>query len=99
MTFESSPIRWRDSIFEGNMISVSIAINGEPIFARSAVNVGTQSCGRTKYSLDDGTSLLHKREDGAVRLAIEMLKTIKEPGVSEIPKDSNVKSGRKVRLW
>lgn len=65
------------------MISVSIAINGEPIFARSANNIGeVQPKGHSKYLLDDGSTLIHRREDGAVKLAIEMLKTIKEQGVS-----------------
>ena len=64
------------------MISVSIAINSEPIFARSAVNRGEQPSGYTKYEVDDGSTLLHKPDDGAVALAIQMLKTIKEQGAS-----------------
>jgi hypothetical protein len=62
------------------MLSVSIAINGEPIFARSAVNKGEQPSGFTKYLIDDGTTVLHKPSDGAVKLAIALLKTIKEQG-------------------
>ena len=64
------------------VLSVSIAINGEPIFARSAVNRGEQPSGFTKYEVDDGSTVLHKPEDGAVKLAIQLLKTIKEQGVS-----------------
>lgn len=62
------------------MISVSIAINGEPIYARTAVNRGEQPSGFTKYLIDDGSTVLHKRSDGAVALAIQMLRTIKEQG-------------------
>ncbi len=60
------------------MITVAILINGQPIMARSAVNKGEGSDGRSRYDLDDGSVLYHRREDGAVPLAIEMLKTIKE---------------------
>ncbi len=61
------------------MITVAIMINGNPIMARSAVNRGEVSNGFTKYELDDGSTLLHKLEEGAAKLAIAMLKTIKEP--------------------
>lgn len=65
------------------VISVSIAINGEPIFARSATNVGdVKPNGHSKYLVDDGSTLIHRRDDGAVKLAIELLRTIKEQGVS-----------------
>lgn len=64
------------------MITVAILINGQPIAARSAVNVGQLK--RTdifEYKVDDGTVLHHRPDDGAVSLAIAMLKTIKEVGV------------------
>jgi len=64
------------------MLSVSIALNGEPIYARTAVNQGEQPGGLTEYLIDDGSIVLHKREDGAVALAIQILQTIKEQGVS-----------------
>ncbi len=51
------------------MISVSIPINGEPIMARSALNQGKQRQGKTVYLVDDGSEVLHDREDGAVALA------------------------------
>lgn len=53
-------------------------VNGNPIMARSAVNVSKVNVGKCVYRLDDGTTLTHEREDGAVVLAIKMLKTIKE---------------------
>ncbi len=60
------------------MISVAIMINGNPIMARSAVNQTRSHNGKTEYLLDDGTAVYHDPKDGAVKLAIEMLKTIKE---------------------
>jgi hypothetical protein len=61
------------------MITVTILINGQPIFTRSAVNKGEQTDGRHRYIGDDGFELFHHREDGAVPLAIAMLKHIREP--------------------
>ena len=70
------------------MITVAILINGNPIAARSAVNIEECASGYHKYKLDDGKTLLHRREDGAVKLAIEMLKSIKEVGVTAIKLDN-----------
>lgn len=57
------------------MITVSILINGEPIFARTAVN-------RLKehgvYILDTGERIIHNPDDGAVALAVKMLHTISD---------------------
>lgn len=63
------------------MITVTILINGQPIYTRSAVNispVGTPSVEAHTYHLDTGEKLKHKRTDGAVVLAKKMLDTIKE---------------------
>jgi hypothetical protein len=60
------------------VITVAILINGNPIMARSAVNKGEASNGHTRYQLDDGTSVLHKSEEGAVVLAKKLLNSIKE---------------------
>ena len=62
------------------MITVSISINGEPIFARSAHRrTRRHNKGESfAYLLDDGTVVYHNYEDGAVKLAIKMLKQIKE---------------------
>jgi hypothetical protein len=60
------------------MITVSILINGQPIFTRSAVNKGERAPGIYEYLLDSGESINHKRDKGSVPLAIKMLKTIKE---------------------
>ena len=63
------------------MITVAILINGKTIMARSAVNVGTlKRTNVCEYRVDDGNIIHHAPDAGAVRLAIEMLKTIKETG-------------------
>lgn len=61
------------------MITVAILINGNPIMARSAVN--SEECGideSVRYDVDDGSSVYHDPEDGAVELAHKLLDTIKE---------------------
>lgn len=60
------------------MITVNILINGHPIFTRTAVRTSTGSS-VNEYTCDDGKVLRHRFDDGAVKLAIKMLKTIKEP--------------------
>ena len=61
------------------MITVVILINGNPIMARSATNTSKETPdGSHIYHLDTGKQLIHRRSDGPVKLAIAMLKTIKE---------------------
>lgn len=61
------------------MITVTISINGSPIYTRSAINkITINEGGKTMYKVDTGKTIWHKRDDGAVKLAIQMLKTIKE---------------------
>jgi len=63
------------------MITVSILINGNPLMARSAVNVSDPYCnkdGTCNYKLDTGKIIRHNPNDGAVVLAKKMLDTIKE---------------------
>lgn len=61
------------------MITVSILINGQPIFTRTAVNqMEDNEKGQTKYLLDCGSIVWHKYKLGAIPLAIKMLKAIKE---------------------
>lgn len=57
------------------MIGVYITINGEPIFARTAVNRLKE---RGAYIGDDGAEIKHDPDDGAVALAIKMLRTIQD---------------------
>ncbi len=57
------------------MITVSILINGEPVYARTAVNRLEE---HGVYITDTGERILHHPEEGAVELAIKMLHTIEE---------------------
>ena len=71
------------------MITVSILINNKPIFTRTAVRMelndykGLEEILPPKvgYRVDDGSIIYHHPEDGAVKLAKEMLDTIKEETV------------------
>lgn len=61
------------------MITVSILINGRPIFTRSAVctrRVNDRQ--ETLYKADDGSCVYHDPEDGAVPLAHKLLDLIHE---------------------
>lgn len=59
------------------MITVNILINGQPIYSRSAVRTHTGKVNH--YACDAGTVIRHEHAHGAVKLAMKMLKTIKEP--------------------
>lgn len=67
------------------MLTVAILINGNPIMARSANNTGDRNGSKVRYLVDDGSSLWHDPEDGAVSLAERLLGTIKEQGVDKKP--------------
>ena len=60
------------------MLTVAILINGQPLMARSARNIQSCNDGTCLYFLDDGSYVRHNPNAGAVALAIELLKTIKE---------------------
>jgi hypothetical protein len=61
------------------MITVAIFINGQSLMARSAVNTGKMlGNGCVVYEVDDGSKVHHHPDSGAVKLAIKLLKTIKE---------------------
>lgn len=63
------------------MLTVAILVNGNPIMARSATNTGRAITGKIVYQVDDGSEILHDPEEGAVRLAVMLLGTIREQGV------------------
>jgi len=66
------------------MITVAIMINANPIITRSAVNRGqVRDTGITKYHVDDGTTIHHKREDGPVVLAKKLLDNVAYEHMSE----------------
>jgi len=63
------------------MITVTISINGKPIYTRSAVNISEIDVGPNQinsYKVDTGKTIKHLPRDGAVVLAKKMLDTIKE---------------------
>ncbi len=60
------------------MITVSILINGEPIFTRSATRREEDVLKENTYKVDTGDIIKHKYKDGAVILAKKMLDTIRE---------------------
>jgi hypothetical protein len=63
----------------GKVITVSILINGQPIFTRSARNnFEKNSNGETKYIADTGEVVWHKRDmrNGAIELSKKLLDLI-----------------------
>ena len=62
------------------MLSVSISINAEPIYTRTAVRIKLLPAGWAEYHIDDGSLIKHRISDGVVVLAKMMLDTIKEGG-------------------
>lgn len=63
------------------MITVSILLNGRPVYTRTAVNtLKKKPNGDSIYSLDDGNTIAHDNEDGVISLAHQILNTIKEHG-------------------
>lgn len=68
------------------MITVSILINGQPIYTRSARRETGFTNEVCTYKCDDGSILVHCYNDGAVSLAHQMLNTIKEPSREEMKK-------------
>ena len=65
------------------MITVSILINGNPIYTRSAIRESGSIGEVCAYKCDDGSIITHHYDDGAVTLAHKMLDTIKEPSKEE----------------
>lgn len=61
------------------MITVSILINGQPLFTRSARNQDDEQNEKleTKYVTDANDVIWHDRNNGAIELAKKMLDTIK----------------------
>ena len=60
------------------MITVTIAVNTRTIFHRSATNTDKTEGDLTGYAVDTGEILWHDPDKGAVALAIQMLRTIRE---------------------
>lgn len=60
------------------MLSVIIKINGKAITGRSCHRAKDGADGVHTYKVDDGRTIKHREGDGAVALAIKLLKGIKE---------------------
>jgi len=60
------------------MITVNILINGQPLFTRSAWRTKGKSGEKCTYKLDDGSTVKHNYDDGAIPLAKKLLDTIQE---------------------
>jgi hypothetical protein len=61
------------------VITVSILINGQPIFTRSAVRIETGPDGSNVYRVDDCNTIRHNYDADTVALAHKMLDCIVEP--------------------
>ena len=61
------------------MITVVVYINERPILARSARRVAGGPGTDCEYHVDDGSTIQHHYDAGAVALAKKLLNTIKEP--------------------
>lgn len=61
------------------MITVSIAINGTPIFTRSAIRIEGETTGECVYRVDDANTIRHMYSEGAVALAHKLLDCVIEP--------------------
>lgn len=67
------------------MIGVYVTINGQVLFARTAVNRIKE---HGAYIGDDGSVIKHNPSDGAVELAIKMLRTVEsDPDVLSLCKN------------
>ena len=58
------------------MISVSIFINNNPLITRSATRIKGNDGELCEYQVDDGRTIKHNFNDGAVSLAIKLLEGI-----------------------
>lgn len=65
-------------ILVSSMLTVSILINGHPLYSRSAVNISKDDVQPQRYKVDTGEIIEHNQEDGAVALSHKLLNTIRE---------------------
>ncbi len=77
------------------MLTVAILINGNPIMARSAVRGERSPDGRIAYLVDDGATIQHDPDDGAVALAQKLLDRIVEQGAPSCAPESLRPSSRR----
>ena len=60
------------------MLTVAVYINSVPVIVRSCRNVADDGK-LAVYSVDDGRTIRHEPKGGAVKLAIALLKGVKNP--------------------
>jgi hypothetical protein len=73
------------------MFTVAILINGNPIFARTAVNQAKRNDkGQTMYRLDTGQIVWHDRDAGPIELAKQLLDTIDRGSTGDRPPDETI---------
>lgn len=60
------------------MLTVSILINGQPLYTRSCFREKENNNGIYEYRVDDGSVINHKYSDGAIILAHKLLDTMYE---------------------
>lgn len=58
------------------MLTVSILINGQPLYTRSCYRETDGKDGINQYRVDDGSVIEHKYDDGAIELAHKLLDTM-----------------------
>lgn len=61
------------------MISVVIYINNQSIVLRAARRIKGEPGELCHYKVDDGRTIAHHYDEGAVALAIKMLQGVKKP--------------------
>lgn len=62
------------------MISVSISINANAIYTRTAIRIKDPTSDRPNaiYKVDDGNYIQHNPDDGAIKLAKKLLDLVEE---------------------
>lgn len=68
-----------------NMMTVSILVNGQPLYTRTIHRIINEDIGNGKrcYELDDGTRIWHDPVKGIIELAKEALDHIEPVGVKK----------------
>lgn len=62
---------------EEEMVTVTISVQGSPVFTRSAMRI--RNGDRDTYVVDTGKRIRHREDEGLVSLSRKMLGTIQEP--------------------
>jgi hypothetical protein len=71
---------------EEEMVTVTISVQGSPVFTRSAMRI--RNGDRDTYVVDTGKRIRHRNEEGLVSLTRKMLGTIQEPQEKPVVEDT-----------